>query len=165
MGVARGKLERCLFVHELHLTVTIHCAKRAALDKFCLHNTKLVVIERCEALNPRVLMVYLGFEYHSVQEPERRGFAVKPTAKYVDERLNLVQLQTAKPVVTPLTHQKSAILHDETTVCARFVQSCGWRLWSETGSSVRDKSLSYKLASPTLAHLTRALKFSREPDA
>ena len=41
------------------------------------------------------------------------GFAVKRTAKYVEESLDLVQLQNAKPVVTPLTEQKSANLRDQ----------------------------------------------------
>ena len=40
---------------------------------------------------------------------------MKSGAKYVDECLDFVQLQNAKPIVTPLTEQKSAILHDETT--------------------------------------------------
>ena len=51
---------------------------------------------RGEALNPRLLVVYLEFGYRSVQEPERGGFAVKPTAKYVDECLELVHVHNAK---------------------------------------------------------------------
>ena len=50
---------------------------------------------------------YLGFEYRSVHDGDRRGFTVKPTAKYVDECLDIVQLQYAKAVMTPLTEQKS----------------------------------------------------------
>ena len=65
--------------------------------------TKLVVIKRGEALNSRVPMVYPGFEYRSVHGGDRRGFTVKPTAKYVDECLDIVQLQNAKAVMTPLT--------------------------------------------------------------
>ena len=42
---------------------------------------------------------------------------MKPTAKYVNERLDIVQLQNAKAVMTPLTEQKSLNLHDETTAC------------------------------------------------
>ena len=42
---------------------------------------------------------------------------MKPTKKYVDDCLDLVHLQNAKQVVTPLTEQKSANLHDETTAC------------------------------------------------
>ena len=42
---------------------------------------------------------------------------MKPAAKYVDECLDIVQLQNAKAVMTPLTEQKSLNLHDETTVC------------------------------------------------
>ena len=30
-------------------------------------------------------VTYLGFEYRSVHDGDRRGFTVKPTAKYVDE--------------------------------------------------------------------------------
>ena len=87
-------------------------------------------------------MVYLGFEYRSVQEPERRGFAVKP-------------------VVKALTEQKSANVHDETTVCDRaehaLFRAVFGKLQYITG--VRPdlmfvtKCLSYKLALPTLAGL------------
>ena len=42
---------------------------------------------------------------------------MKPAAKYVDECLDIVQLQNAKAVMTPLTEQKSLNLHDETTAC------------------------------------------------
>ena len=52
-----------------------------------------------------------------------RGFTVKPTAKYVDECLNIVQLQYAKAVMTPLTEQKSLNLHDETTACDQVQHS------------------------------------------
>ena len=38
----------------------------------------------------------LGFEYRSAHDGDRRGFTVKPTAKYVDECLDIVQLQNAK---------------------------------------------------------------------
>ena len=60
-------------------------------------------------------VTYLGFEYRSVHDGDRRGFTVKPTAKYVDECLDIVQLQHAKAVMTPLTEEKSLNLHDETT--------------------------------------------------
>ena len=46
-------------------------------------------------------VVYLGFEYRSVHDGERRGFTVKPAAKYVDECLDIVQLQNAKAEMTP----------------------------------------------------------------
>ena len=62
-------------------------------------------------------VTYLGFEYRSVHDGDRGGFTVKPTAKYVDECLDIVQLQYAKAVMTPLTEQKSLNLHDETTAC------------------------------------------------
>ena len=62
-------------------------------------------------------VTYLGFEYASVHDGDRRGFTVKPTAKYVDECLDIVQLQHAKAVMTPLTEQKSFNLHGETTAC------------------------------------------------
>ena len=57
---------------------------------------------------------YLGFEYRSVHDGDRRGFTEKLTDKYVDECLDIVQLQYAKAVMTPLTEQKSLNLHDET---------------------------------------------------
>ena len=68
-------------------------------------------------------VTYLGFEYRSVHDGDRRGFTVKPTAKYVDEYLDIVQLQNAKAVMTPLTEQKSLNLHDETTACDQVQNS------------------------------------------
>ena len=68
-------------------------------------------------------VTYLGFEYRSVHDGDRRGFTVKPTAKYVDECLDIVQLQNAKAVMTPLTEQKSLNLHDEMTACDQVQHS------------------------------------------
>ena len=62
-------------------------------------------------------VTFLGFEYQSVHDGDRTGFTVKPTAKHVDECLDIEQLQHAKAVMTPLTEQKSLNLHDETTAC------------------------------------------------
>ena len=75
------------------------------------------MIKRGEAVNPRISVIYPGFENLSVHDGDRRGFTVKLTAKYVDECLDTVQLQNAKAVMTPLTEQKSLNLHDDTTVC------------------------------------------------
>ena len=50
------------------------CAKPATLEKFWKQMTKLVVIKRGEALNPRVPVTYLGFEYRSVHDGDHRGF-------------------------------------------------------------------------------------------
>ena len=130
MGFERGKLERCLFVYESnetrvvsHVDDPLICAKPATLDKFWTEITKLVVIKRGEALSPRIPATYLGFEYRSVHDGDRRGFTVKPTDKYVDECLDIVQLQHAKAVMTPLTEQKSLNLHDETTACDQVQHS------------------------------------------
>ena len=68
-------------------------------------------------------VTYLGFEYRSAHDGVRRGFTVKPTAKYVDECLDIVQLQNAKAVMTPLTEQKSLNPHDETTACDQVQHS------------------------------------------
>ena len=68
-------------------------------------------------------VVYLGFECRSVHDGDRRGFTVKPNAKYVDECLDTVHLQNAKAVMTPLTEQKSSNLHDETTMCDQVQHS------------------------------------------
>ena len=110
MGVKRGKLERCLFIHESnemrvvsHVDDPLICAKPATLEKFWMQITKVVVIKRREALNPRKPVVYLGFEYQSVHEAGRRGFTVKPTDKHVDECLDIDQLQNAKALMMPLT--------------------------------------------------------------
>ena len=142
---------------------TLICAMPATLEKFWTQITKLVVIKRGEALNPRVPVVYLGFEYRSVHDDERRGFTVKPTTKYVDECLDIVQLQNAKAMM------KSLNLHDETTVCDQVQHSLFravvGKLQYITGVRpdlmFATKCLSYKLASPTLADLTRAKKALR----
>ena len=107
---------------------------------------------------------WLGFEYRSVHDGDRRGFTVKPSAKYVDECLDIVQL-----VMTPLTEQKSLNLHDETTACDQIQHSLFravvGKLQYITGVRpdlmFATKYLSYKLASPTLADLTRAKKVLR----
>ena len=176
MGFKRGKLERCLFVHESnetrvvsHVDDPLICAKPATLEKLWTQITKLVVIKRGEALNPRVPVTYLGFEYQSVHDGDRRGFTVKPTGKYVDECMDIVQLQHAKAVMTPLTEQKSLNLHDEATVCDEVQHSlCRavvGKLQYITGVRLdlmfATKCLSYILASPTLADLTRAKKVLR----
>ena len=69
------------------------------------------------------VVTYPGFEYRRVHDGDRRGFTVKPTVKYVDECLDIVQLQHAKAVMTPLTEQKSLNLHDETTACDQVQHS------------------------------------------
>ena len=110
--------------------------------------------------------VHLGFEHRSVHDGDRKGFTVKPTAKYVDECLDIVQLQHAKAVMTPLTEQKSLNLHDETTACDQ-IQHLLFRAVLQYVAGVRPdlmfatKCLSYKLASPTFADLTRAKKVLR----
>ena len=114
-------------------------------------------------------VTYLGFEYRSVHDGDRRGFKVKPTAKYVDECLDIVQLRHAKAVMTPLTEQKSLNLHDQTTACGQVQQSLFravvGKLQYITGVRpdlmFATKCLSNKLASPTLANLTRAKKVLR----
>ena len=104
-----------------------------------------------------------------MHEVERRGFPVKPTAKYVDECLDTVQLHNAKAVMTPLTEQKSTNLHDETTVCDQVrhtlfravVGKLQYMTRVRPGLMFVTKCLSNKLASPTLADLTRAKKALR----
>ena len=94
---------------------------------------------------------------------------MKPTAKYVDECLEIVQLQNAQEVMTPLTEQKSLNLHDETTACGQVQHSLFravvGKLQYITGVRpdlmFATKCLSYKLASPTRADLTRAKKVLR----
>ena len=94
---------------------------------------------------------------------------MKPTAKYMDECLDIVQLQNAKALMTPLTEQKSLNLDDETTVCDQVPHSLfravAGKLQYITGVRpdlmFATTCLSYKLASPTLADLTRAKKALR----
>ena len=144
-------------------------AKPATLEKIWTQITKLVVIKRGEALNPRVPVTNLGFEYRSVHDGDRRGITVKPIAKCVDECLDIVQLQNGKALMTPLTEQKSLNPHDETTVCDQVQHSLFravvGKLQYITGVRpdlmFATKCLSYKLASPTLADLIRAKKVLR----
>ena len=81
---------------------------------------RYITIESTDAVTA---VIYFGFEYRSVHDGDRRGFTVKPTAKYVDECLDIVQLQNAKAVMTPLTEQKSLNLNDETTMCDQVQHS------------------------------------------
>ena len=48
---------------------------------------------------------------------------MKPSAKYVDECLDIILLQNAQAVMTLLTEQKSLNLHDERTVCDQVQHS------------------------------------------
>ena len=41
-------------------------------------------------------VIYLGFEYRSVHDGDRRGFTVKSTAKYVDECLDMFSIAARK---------------------------------------------------------------------
>ena len=118
MGFKRGKLARCLFIHESnearvvsHVDDLSFVPNQRRFRKFWMQITKLVVIKRREALNPpHIPVVYLGFEYQSVHEAGRRDFTVQPTDK-VDECLDIVQLRNANAVMTPLTELKSTNLH------------------------------------------------------
>ena len=57
-----------LFTSQIETRVVSHvddpliCAKLATLEKFWAQITRLVVIKRGEALNPHILVTYLGFE-------------------------------------------------------------------------------------------------------
>ena len=114
-------------------------------------------------------VTHLGFEYLSVHDGDRRGFTVKRTDKYVDECLDIVQLQHSKAVMTPLTEQKSLNLHDETTACDQvqhsLLRAVVGKLQYITGVRpdlmFATKCLSHKFASPTLADLTRSKKVLR----
>ena len=68
-------------------------------------------------------LTYLGFEYRSVHDGDRRGFTVKPTDKYVVKCLDFVQLQDATSVMTLLAEHKSLNLHAETTACNQVQHS------------------------------------------
>ena len=94
---------------------------------------------------------------------------MKHTAKYVDGCLDIVQLQNAKAVMTPLTEQRSLNLQDETTACDQVQRSLFRAVVGNLQCIAGErpdlmfatKCLSYKLASPTLADLTRAKKVLR----
>ena len=175
MGFKRGKLERCLFVHESnetrvvsHVDDPLICAKPATLDKFWAQIT-LVVIKRGEALNPHIPVTYLGVEYQSVHEAGRKSFTVKPTNKYLDECLDIVQLRNAKAVMTLLTELRSTNLHNETTVCYQaqhtvfrtIVEKLQYITGVRQDLMFATKCLSHKLGSLTLADLARAKKALR----
>ena len=185
-----GKVVRYTNIHEAHIpellnedgnlidTGQIIIAQKLQVCKNDINATmvswrQLVTsVDRCITIVSTILVTavtYLGFEYRSVHDGDRRGFTVKPTAKYVDECLDIVQLQHAKAVMTPLTEQKSLNLHDETTTCDQIqhslIRAVVGKLQYITGVRpdlmFSTKCLSYKLASPTLADLTRAKKVLR----
>ena len=112
---------------ERHASRTRHDAKPATLDRFWIHIANLVVIKRCEALNPRILVVCLRNEYCCVQESGRRRFTVRPTAKYVDECLALVQLQNGILVVRPLTRSRGVRIYATKTTARDQVQHALFR--------------------------------------
>ena len=66
------------------------------------HIAKLVLTK--EARQSILAYLWCAWDLNTVVSG-RSGFAVRPTAKYVGESSNLVQLQNAKPVATPLTEQ------------------------------------------------------------
>ena len=106
-----------------HVDDPLMCAEPATLEKFWSQITKLVVIKRGEALNPQIPITSLGIEHRSVHDDDRRRFTVKPIDKYVEECLDIVQLQHAKAVMTPLTERQSLNLHVETTACDQVQHS------------------------------------------
>ena len=109
-------------------------------------------------------VTYLLLEYRSVHDGDSRGFTVKPTAKYDDECLDIVQVQNAKAVMTPLTEQKSLNLHDETRVCDQVQHSLFravvGKMQYMTGMRP-DLTFARKCLSYQLADLTRAKKALR----
>ena len=64
-----------------HVDDPLICAKRATYEQLWTQITNLKVDKRGEALNPRIPVTYLGFEYRSVHDGDRTGFTVKLTAK------------------------------------------------------------------------------------
>ena len=90
-----------------------------------------------------------------MHEAGRRGFTVKPTDKYLDECLDIVQLRNAKAVML-----KSTNLHDETTVCdqdqhtliqSHVVEKLQCIIGVRPDLMFATKCLLYKLGSLTLA--------------
>ena len=79
------------------------CAKPATLE---VTDHEIGRDQERTSSEPRLPVTFLGFEYRSVHVGDRREFTVNFTAKYVDECLDIVQLQNAKAVMTPLTEQK-----------------------------------------------------------
>ena len=94
---------------------------------------------------------------------------MKPTDKYVDECLDIIQMRNAKAVMTPLTEMQSTNLHDETTVCDQAQHTLFRAAVGKLHYITRvrpdlmfaTKCLSYKLGSPTLADLARSKKALR----
>ena len=83
----------CLFLctsrprHELYLISTTRSLLQNLREVLVTH-LKAGGNQEREALNPRLLVVYLRFEYCTVQESERSAFGVTPTAKNVDKCLD-----------------------------------------------------------------------------
>ena len=92
----------CVEFFLMSTTCSLFFATPATLENFWLHVTKLMLLKTGETLNPRLLVRCLVFECCSAVESERRAFAVKSVAKYVEAWSNLVHLLEAKSVRTGL---------------------------------------------------------------
>ena len=95
---------------------------------------------------------------------------MKPTAKNVDECLDIVQLQNAKAVRTPLTEQKSFesartrrqhVIKFNTHLFRAVVGKLQYITGVRPDLMFATKCFSYKLSSPTPADMTRAKKMLR----
>ena len=96
----RGKLERCLFVHESnetrvvsHVDDPLICAKPATLEKFWTTDNDVGRDQERRSSIATYSCNLPGHECRSAHDGDRTEFMVKPTAKYVDECWNIVQLQ------------------------------------------------------------------------
>ena len=176
MGFKRGKLERCLFVHESnetrvvsHVDDPLICAKPATLEKFGTQITKLVVIKRGEALNPRIPGFYLGFEYRSVHDGERRGIHSETYCQVRGRMLghcSIAACKSSNDAFDGTEELESARRDDNVRPSSTFIfRAAVGKLQYITGVRLdlmfATKCLSHKFASPTLADLTRAKKVLR----
>ena len=120
-GFARGKLERCLFVHETQVVSHVDDPSICANHRHWINSgyTSQSWWQSREARRSTgaYLLCTLDSNTAVFKSLNAEDFAVKPTAMYVDGCLELVPVQNAEPIVTPLTEKKSANLHDETSAC------------------------------------------------
>ena len=129
------------------LTTLSSLPNQRTLEKIWMQVTKLAVNKRGEALNPRVLVVYLGFEYRSVHEAERMR-SHSETYRQVRGRMlghcSTAHCKGSDDAFDGTEELEPARWDDDVrSSSTHIVQSRGWETTehnrSGTGPDVRDK--------------------------
>ena len=139
--------ERCLFCawveRDTRCTSCRRRAKPVTRDMFCVH---IAVFggsqERRGAQSSQTCGVLGGMKSCSVQESGRRGFVVKPTAKYVDGMLgpcSITECEASCDAIDRTYTMKQPHANTFNTHCSEPLLANCSTYGSETGSSVSNK--------------------------